>query len=246
MSSNISFINENWDWKTTLISFIENKNYPTEWKDFFENEKVKKEISKISNLINDCVLNNVIVYPNIDCVFNTFKINIKDIKVVLLGQDPYHDGNAVGLCFSVPLNSRINPSLKNIYTELKNEGYKPKENGDVSHWLSQGVMMLNTALTVESGKPESHLSFWVDFIKMVLERIKNETENVAWLLMGAKALAFKNFVNEAKGHVAFCTSHPSPFSANSSFRNMPAFIGSNVFKNINDFLIENNKKIIYW
>lgn len=244
--NNLVFMNEKWDWNTSLISFMENKNYPLEWEDFFKNKNVEKEIKKISDFISNSVLNNKIIYPNIDCVFNTFKLSLNQIKVVVLGQDPYHDGNAIGLCFSIPKNSRINPSLKNIYLELKNEGYKPIENGDISHWLNQGVLMLNTALTVEKGKPESHLNIWVDFISLVLKEIQMKTFDIAWLLMGAKALAFQNYVSIENNHQSFCTSHPSPFSAFNSFRNIPAFMGSNVFNLINDFLIKNNKKKICW
>ena len=101
-------------------------------------------------------------------------------------------------------------------------------------------MMLNTALTVEKGSPESHLHIWYDFSEKVLKEINSKTKNVAWLLMGAKALKFKNLISS--NHKIFATSHPSPFSAYKGFGQTPAFLGSNVFKEINNFLYE---KIIW-
>lgn len=242
---NITFKNEKWDWNIPLLLFVKEKNYPREWSNFFENENVHKEIKLISELLQKSK-SKTIIYPSIENVFNAFQLPLDKIKVVIIGQDPYHDGNATGLCFSVPLNTRINPSLKNIYTELKNEGFSFKENGDLSHWLKQGVMMLNTALTVEKSKPESHLEIWNNFMNLVLSKIENETVDTVWLLMGAKAITFSKYVNTSKGHKSFCTSHPSPFSASKSFRNISAFLGSNVFKKINDFLIQKGKKIICW
>lgn len=237
------FIDEKWDWNSSLSSFVKQRNYPKEWSDFFENVQIQNELEKISNLLKQ---SQTVIYPSIENVFNAFQLSFQNIKVVILGQDPYHNGNATGLCFSIPLNEPINPSLKNIYKELKNEDFKVTENGDLSHWLKQGVMMLNTALTVEKGKPESHLEIWSDFTNLVLSRIEKDASDIAWLLMGAKAISFSKHVSSNKGHVSFCTSHPSPFSALKSFKNVPAFIGSNVFRKINDFLIEKGKKIIYW
>lgn len=239
----LSFIDNNVSWNNSSIKDID---YPVEWKSFFEDEKTIDILKKVSTDIDEFVKDKKVIYPEPSRVFYTFHLPLNKIRVVLLGQDPYHDGNAVGLAFSVKSGTRINPSLKNIYTELIRSGFNPTQNGDISHWLKQGVLMLNTALTVIAGQPESHLHIWKDFISLVLSEISSKTNNVCWSLMGAKAIAFESYVNRSRGHVSFCTSHPSPFSALKPFRNIPAFIGSGVFKKINDYLHKNNFKKINW
>lgn len=238
------FKNETWSWEITLKTFVEEGSIDPAWKDFFQRADVKSDLEKISTFLEEERKKNVIIYPEIYNVFRAFSLPLKDIKLVILGQDCYHDGNAVGLCFSVPRNGKINPSLRNIYQELQNEGYNPNQDGDLSHWQKQGCMMLNTALTVEKGSPESHLAIWYDFSEKVLKEIANHNDSIAWLLMGAKALKFRHLIKNEKS--IFATSHPSPFSAYKGFGQIPAFIGSNIFKKINTFLKENGKEEINW
>lgn len=239
----MQFLDENWDWNITLKKLVDEGSIPRAWKNFFQRTDIQADIQKISDFLEE-ERKKVTIYPSIENVFRTFSLPLQDIKVVILGQDCYHDGNAVGLCFSVPKNRKINPSLKNIYQELKNEGFEIKETGDLSHWHKQGCMMLNTALTVEKASPESHLHIWYDFTEKVLKEIATKTENVAWLLMGAKALKFRDLVKKSEN--VFATSHPSPYSAYKGFGQVPAFIGSNVFRNINEFLEKNGKGKINW
>ena len=231
----IRILDERWS-DISLSILIKERTFPARWNSFFSRPDVYKKLVEIANEIEN-ESKGCIVYPSADKIFRAFYLPLEKIKVVIIGQDPYHDGNAVGICFSVPPGKKINPSLLNIYTELESEGYKPKRNGDLSHWLNQGCLMLNTALTVEKANPEAHLKFWYPFSELLLDYVAKSTHNVAWLLMGKPASEFKNFA-EINGHKAFITSHPSPLSAYRPFRTYPAFIGSGVFKKINEFLHE--------
>lgn len=237
MSVEIKVLDETWNWEIGLQNFLEEGNSPILWNEFFNEPKIKEELKTISKRISETSSNRE-VFPPIHKVFRTFNLPPKKIRVVILGQDPYHNpGSAVGLCFSVPSSKQINPSLQNIYKELENEGFKPEKDGNLEKWLNQGCFLLNTALTVESGMPESHLPIWYNFSSKLIKYISSETENVAWILMGAKALTYSKFIDQEKrGHKLFVTSHPSPLSAYKGFQKYPAFVGSNVFKNVNDFL----------
>jgi uracil-DNA glycosylase len=225
----VQLLNHEWSWKISLYEFLESGNYPSLWKEFFLREDVQTIVKEISDSL-DTITKDTIVYPPINRVFRAFSICPSRIKLVVLGMDPYHNGNAVGLCFSVPSNCTINPSLKNIYNELEREGYKPNKNGDLSHWVSQGCLMLNTALTVEKGTPDTHTGIWYPFTEQLIRYIDSK-DPISWLLMGAKALEFGKIISDK--HRIYVTSHPSPFSAHKGFKNHPAFLGSNVFRNIN-------------
>jgi len=239
METAVTFLNEEWNWNNiTLWKYIEEGNLPNKWNEMFQREDIKEILKNISEYINERKEN--IIYPPPNHVFRAFNLELEKIKVVIIGQDPYHCGNAVGICFSIPSCSKINPSLLNIYNELERDGYFPKRSGNLFHWTKQGCIMLNIALTVEKGKPESHLKFWNPFSKKVLDYISENTKNVAWLLMGKHAASFKDCTNK-NGHKAFITSHPSPLSAYRKYQTYPAFIGSGIFTQINNFL--GSKKI---
>lgn len=200
---------------------------------FFENQDIIDELKKISDILSET---KVKIYPEIHNIFKAF-IPLEKIKVVILGQDPYHDGNAVGLCFSIYPKTKLNPSLRNIYNELEKEGYKINRNGNLSHWAKQGCFMLNTSLTVAKGLPNSHTDYWYKFTQKVIENICRR-DNICWMLLGKNAINFKhNITNNT--HFIFCTSHPSPFSANRNISNdIPAFLGSNIFNRVNEKLLE--------
>lgn len=241
MSRQIHLTEEKWCWTTlSLEKFIEEGNMPELWRDFFRRSDIREELEKISSALSE---EHKTIYPSIDRVFRAFLIPVEAIKVVVLGQDPYHDGSATGLCFSSESGKRIPPSLRNIYTELEKEGYNPPRTGSLMHWATQGCFMLNTALTVNKDCPESHVHIWREFSGKLLRYISEKTEGVAWLLMGKKAMDFSDYVDLKRGHKIFCTSHPSPFSANRGFRSYPAFIGSGMFQEINNFL---GKRKIEW
>jgi len=183
------------------------------------------------------------IYPYINQVFRAF-IPLEKIKVVVLGQDPYHNGSAVGYCFSVLPWNKVNPSLRNMYKELRGEGYEIKEDGILTQWVDQGCFMINTALTVEKGCPDTHTSFWYDFTESAIKYVADNCKNVVWLLMGAKAHKFKKFI--PKEQLSICTSHPSPFSAHRSSATVPSFLGSNAFIEINARLEEDGETQINW
>lgn len=223
-----------WSWESmTLWEYLEEGNFPSDWTDFFISQS--QELHNVSVGISQSIENNKTVYPPIYQVFRAF-IHPKKVRVVIIGQDPYFQGSAVGLCFSVLPGNKINPSLRNIYTELKKEGFAPIEDGILIDWVQQGCLLLNTALTVEEKTPDSHTKLWKKFTKNAITHINDTTENVAWLLMGAHAHAFEKFVDVERGHKCFLTTHPSPFSAYKPTKTAPAFIGSGVFKEINAFL----------
>lgn len=187
------FIDEEWSWKNmTLWQYVQERNLPQTWSDFFNREDIQKILQRISDDISEESKSSVI-YPPPNRVFRAFSLPLEKVRVILIGQDPYHDGNAVGLCFSIPPGAKTNPSLQNIYNELESEGYKPKRTGSLVHWAQQGCLMLNTALTVEKGSPESHLKFWYPFAEQLLQYVSDNTKNVAWLLMENTLPSLRNW-----------------------------------------------------
>lgn len=240
----MQIIDEPWSWDISLKEFLKD-NTPSKWKTFFEDEKVQKELEKISDyLLKQNKLGDTI-FPCIYQVFRAFSIAPEDIKVVILGQDCYHDGNAVGLCFSVPQNGGINPSLRNIYKEIENSGYTPNKNGSLVHWVKQGCFLINTALTVAQSRAGSHIHIWYNFSEMLVRYLSENYNDIIWLCMGKPAYEISEEVSNTT-HVKIITSHPSPLSASREFRNFPAFLGSKVFEKINEKLQEKEKKKISW
>lgn len=228
-----------WSWKNvTIQSLIAEKNYPIQWAEFFERKDVKESLVAVSQKIEADAKADKVVYPSPEVVFRTFTLPIDKIRVVIVGQDVYHDGAAVGLCFSIPPRKKINPSLHNIYTELENEGYSVEKTGDISHWHKQGCFMYNVGLTTREAVPGAHIKEWQSFSKKVLEEIAKKGKNIAWLLMGAFAQEFIPVVKQysANKHETFVTTHPSGLSAYKDSAKAPAFIGSNIFTAIDDFL----------
>lgn len=220
--------NKIYSWKNmSLWDFLHEGNIPLGWTQFFlDNQDI---LHRISHIINQKKCD--IIYPPINRVFRAF-IPIKKIKVVIMGMDPYHngsteyDGSAVGLCFSVLPGNKINPSLRNIYKELERDGFNPVINGDLTHLVNQGCFLLNTALSVEKGCPDSHTHIWHNFTENVVKHIAKQTKQIVWILMGSKARVISEFIPD--NHLILKTSHPSPFSCTRSSNNIPAFLGSGV------------------
>ena len=172
------------------------------------------------------------VYPPKNCIFRAFKMPIDHIKIVLLGQDPYHGpGQAHGLSFSVPAGIPIPPSLRNIYKELQNEfperDYKFSI-GDLSKWAERGIFLLNTALTVEEGRPNSHATIWTEFTDDVIKFIVDNNKDCIFLLLGNYAKT-KDKVIKDKKRIVYGV-HPSPLSAHRGF------FGSGIFKEVENKL----------
>jgi uracil-DNA glycosylase len=159
------------------------------------------------------------IYPPSEQVFAAFNMDFDDVKVVIIGQDPYHGLNqANGLAFSVTRGQRLPPSLQNIYQELRDDlKIKTPFHGDLTPWVNEGVLLLNTTLTVEAGKPASHKKFgWERFTAAVVEMISEKKENVAFILWGKHAQGLAKYINSDK-HLIVESPHPSPFSARNGF-----------------------------
>lgn len=183
------------------------------------------------------------IYPKMNEVFNAFRHTAyKDVKVVILGQDPYHGENeAEGLSFSVKTGIRKPPSLNNIFKELKDDlGYDYPKSGSLLKWADEGVLLLNSVLTVERDKPASHRGRgWEIFTDAVIKKINEKDTPVVFILWGNYARAKKELITDKK-HLIIESPHPSPYSASSGF------FGSRPFSKTNEFLKVNGIKPIDW
>ena len=207
-------------------------NFPTnnDWH-YVLSEELNKEYFK--NLLEKIELkySSKIVFPKKENIFNAFKLtSFKDVRVVMIGQDPYHGENqAHGLAFSVK-NDRLPPSLKNIFKELKSDLKIEKNSGDLTSWSKKGVLLLNTILTVEKGRPLSHKNIgWEIFTDNVIKTISLEKKGIIFVLWGNNAIE-KEYLIDKNKHYVIKSSHPSPFSANKGF------FGSKPFSKINNIL----------
>ena len=185
---------------------------------------------------------NKIIYPPKEDIFKALELtSYKDTKVIILGQDPYHEKNqAQGLAFSVNENVKIPPSLKNIYKELKNDlnCYIPN-NGNLTKWAKQGVLLLNDILTVEEHKALSHKNKgWEIFTLEIIKKLNEKEKPLVFILWGNNAIKKEKYINNK--HLIIKSAHPSPLSVNKGFFN------SKPFSKTNDFLIKNNLKPIDW
>ncbi len=182
-------------------------------------------------------------YPPKELIFNALKLtSFKDTKVVIVGQDPYHGKNeAHGLSFSVTLGTKMPPSLRNIFLELKNDlGIDRKDNTDLTDWAKQGVLLLNAVLTVKKDTPASHRNLgWELLTDYIIKLLNNKKEPVVFILWGNFAKEKAKYITNPI-HYIIKSPHPSPFSANSGF------FGSKPFSKTNNFLIKNNKEPIKW
>ena len=183
------------------------------------------------------------IYPASTDVFKAFhETAFNDVHVLLLGQDPYHGPNqAHGLCFSVQDGIRIPPSLKNIFKELEMDlGVPVPNSGDLSMWAQQGVLMLNSVLTVEAGKAGSHAKIgWQTFTDAVIQTLSEHREHIVFLLWGQFAQRKIHLIDASK-HLVLTAAHPSPLSYYGGFK------GSRHFSTTNAYLIQHKKKPIQW
>ena len=217
---------------------------PDSWLNLIIDEFHKQYMDDIKKIIIENKKNGITIYPPSSKIFNAFKLTeFHTIKVVILGQDPYHqEGQAHGLSFSVPRNIPPPPSLINIYKELSVD-IDPNfdnSNGNLDSWAKQGVFLLNTTLTVQKGKPLSHSKIgWNVFTDRVIEIISNNKEKVVFILWGMQAQSKKHLINKSK-HLILESAHPSPLSAHRGF------FGSNPFSKANHYLESNDLKMIEW
>ena len=214
------------------------------WKDFFEKEKGKAYFRKLEEFL-DNEYKNKVIYPPRDLVFNAFSLCPLDkIKVVIIGQDPYHEPEqAMGLSFSVPSTCKVPPSLKNIYKEIEddcNEIFFNKD-GDLTYLANQGVLLLNSILTVEQGKPLSHnIKEYDELYHNILKELDELDYPFVFMLWGGNAKKQSVYLKNPK-HLVLCANHPSPLSANRG-----GFFGCKHFSKANQFLIQNGIEPIIW
>lgn len=213
-----------------------------EWTPFLKAEFEKDYFKKLAAFIHE-EYEIKRIYPPKHNVFAAFEnTDFQDVKVVILGQDPYHQPNqAHGMCFSVQKGVQIPPSLLNIYKELKSDlGYEIPNHGYLMSWAKQGVFLLNTILTVEDSKPLSHKGKgWEIFTDEVIKKLNEREKPMVFVLWGRNARDKKVLITN-KNHLILEASHPSPLSAHSGF------FGSRPFSKINDFLIKTNQEPINW
>lgn len=215
--------------------------FHNDWDSILYEEVNKDYFIDILNKVNKLYQGKTIYPPKRD-VFNAFRLSYKDVKVVILGQDPYHgEGEAHGYAFSC-LKTPIPSSLKNIYKELYSDLNIQKDmlDGNLLPWVKQGVMLLNTGLTVEKDKPNSHKDIgWHTFTDSVIEKLNEREKPVVFILWGNNAREKKKLITNPQ-HLVIESAHPSPFSANHGF------FGSKPFSRTNDFLVKNGMSKINW
>lgn len=212
------------------------------WKAVLGQEFEQDYFDGIVSHLKKCKKEGLRIYPPGPLIFNAFELTPFDkLKVVIIGQDPYHNpGEAMGLCFSVPRGVRTPPSLKNIYKEINRDlGLPIPDHGDLSSWARQGVFLLNAMLTVEHKKAGSHKAIgWQQFTDAVIKRISDEKESVIFLLWGRFAQGKKAIINESR-HYILEAAHPSPLARN-------AFSGCAHFSKTNELLQKNAQQAIDW
>lgn len=203
-------------------------------------EEFKKDYYIQLNNFLEKEYKNKTIYPKKEDIFNAFKyFNFEDLKVVILGQDPYHEeGQAMGLSFSVPNDIKRPPSLNNIFKELESDLNIKNENNDLTSWAKQGVLLLNTVLTVEQGLANSHKNKgWEIFTDNVIKYIDENKNNVVFILWGNNAREKKKII---KNNYIIESNHPSPLSA------CRGFFGSKPFSRTNEYLKSKNINEIIW
>jgi uracil-DNA glycosylase len=208
------------------------KNLDKKWSNLFSQESKKEYFIKLNNFIQS-EIDNKEIYPPMEDTFNAFKLTpFNEVKVVIIGQDPYHGkGQAHGLAFSVNEGIKVPPSLRNIFKELHNDlGITPRNNGNLTEWAKQGVLLLNTILTVEAHKPLSHKNKgWEIFTNKIISELNKDESPKVFILWGNNAIKKSDLITNPN-HLIITTSHPSPLSARHSF------FGSKIFTKTNDFL----------
>lgn len=216
----------------------------SEWKSALQDFLLSDKMEQLRQFLQDELKAGKRIYPPTSEIFKALQMtNLPDIKVVILGQDPYHgEKQANGLSFSVQKGIALPPSLRNIYHELYTDlGIVPAHHGDLTAWAKQGVLLLNSVLTVEAGQAASHQKQgWEEFTDAVIEAINQYCPHVVFILWGAYAQRKGQFVDQYK-HLVLKAAHPSPLSANRG-----GFFGCRVFSKANYFLIQHGIDPVDW
>ncbi len=229
------------------------------WKDFFDRPETQKMIKKINRDLTSELSGDADnkrphkIFPYPDSLFAALNATpLERIKVVIIGQDPYHGmckniPQAMGLSFSVPKGTTIPPSLANIYSNLLNyeHVFKTPNHGNLSFWAYQGCLMLNSSLTVREGSPNIHSPIWTPFTDSLIKYISDCTDNIIFVLWGGSSYSKYHLINHKK-HKIIVSSHPSPYSFANRFRNFGSFKDTDHFGEINKYLTALNKQPIIW
>ena len=217
-------------------------NQPTDWRPLLQAQTKQPYWQTLINFVNTERTNGS-VFPKTDDVFKALHLTpYQDVRVVILGQDPYHnDGQAMGLSFSVPDGMPLPPSLQNIYKELATDiGKTPPKTGDLTPWAKQGVLLLNAVLTVRAHQAASHQGKgWELFTDAVLQAVNDKPDHVVFILWGGFARKKKALIDTTK-HTVIESAHPSPLSA------YAGFFGSKPFSKTNEALLAHGQKPIDW
>lgn len=211
------------------------------WKPFLNSEFAKPYFQELSRFLHQAYEMQT-VFPAKPQVFRAFTTDLAAVKVVILGQDPYHTpGAAHGLAFSVPSTQPIPPSLVNIYKEIDDEyGRHANSNGNLASWQQQGVLLLNNVLTVEAHKAGSHRGKgWETFTEATIKYLNEQREHLVFMLWGRDARSKKPLIDQTK-HLVLESAHPSPLSA------FHGFFGNGHFRKANEFLTKNGLTEIVW
>lgn len=211
------------------------------WKPFLDSEFSKPYFQELSSFLHQEYQTKTIFPPKAQ-VFRAFATDLNQVKVVILGQDPYHTpGVAHGLAFSVNADKPIPPSLVNIYKEIDSDiGHHENKTGDLSAWQKQGVLLLNNVLTVEAHKAGSHRGHgWEQFTEATVRYLNEQREHLVFILWGRDARSKKNLIN-AEEHLVLESPHPSPLSAHAGF------FGSKPFSQANAYLVMTGQEPIAW
>jgi len=217
---------------------------PNDWQEILKEEFTKPYWIHLIEKVTSAYQDNI-CYPPKNKIFNAFKYcPFEKLKVVIIGQDPYHgEGQANGLCFSFVGSQKLPPSLKNIYKEIQQdlEIDMPNDFGDLMDWSKQGVLLLNSTLTVTKGIPNSHQKFkWNCFTDAVIEKISKQKKGVVFLLWGGFAQKKEKLVDLSK-HKVLKATHPSPLGANKG-----GWFGGHHFSKTNEYLERTGKEKINW
>ena len=213
------------------------------WKDALKDEFEKNYFKKLTDFVRGEYLSGKTIYPEPKNIFNAFDLcPLSNVKVVIIGQDPYHDvGQAQGLCFSVPDGVAIPPSLQNIYKELNRDlGIPIPASGNLQRWAEQGVLLLNATLTVEAHRAGSHQNKgWEELTDAAITALNARREHLVFMLWGAYAKR-KGQVIDTRKHLVLTAAHPSPLSA------YQGFFGCGHFSKANEYLTRHGLQPIEW
>ncbi|ELA08381.1 uracil-DNA glycosylase [Moraxella macacae 0408225] len=225
-------------------AILANVRMPKDWKNALAHTLTSTNMANIRQFLKNQYAAKKEIYPPAKLMFNAFDLTpLSQVKVVILGQDPYHGaGQAMGLSFSVPKTIPKPPSLQNILKELSADlKITPAVHGDLTHWAKQGVLLLNSILSVEAGHAGSHQGIgWEQFTDAVIDAVNENCEHCVFILWGAYAQKKGRFINPQK-HLILTATHPSPLGANRG-----GFFGTQPFSKTNDYLMSHGKSPIDW